>query len=421
MTAQVVELTADRHVPRQVVALGYRDYRWFWGSSVVSNTGSMMHMAALNWVVADLHGVTAATVIASIGVIPMLISSPIGGSLADRFERRRVFLWAVWLQTLAAGALAFAYQAGWTGLPAFAVLAVLGGFVGSIGAPVQQAIITDLVPPSAMRNASVLNSTQFTVSRSLGPTLAGLLIGVFDASTVFWANTVSFVALVVALRGMTRRPAPARPVDAVSYLAAFGSGCRYSARHPGLRIALIAAFVMAFVSAPLQLNGQVIAREAFDAGPTAFGLLVGAFGYGSLVAALGLLAFDRGWSHRALATTGFPLLAAGLFGLAVAPVVALGIVANALVGVAFMLAMSTIMSSVHSLCDDEYRGRVMSVWMILWGLAAPLGIMLTGLSSLIGIRWVLVIDATLVAVFFAITHLRGRLRLLDPAGERQSG
>jgi predicted MFS family arabinose efflux permease len=415
MADQVVELTADRKVPPQVVALGYRDYRWFWGASMVSNTGSMMHMAALNWVVADLHGVTAATIIAGIGVIPMIISSPIGGSLADRYERRRVFLWALWLQMFAAGALALAYQAGWTSLPTFAALAVGGGFVGSIGSPVQQAIITDLVPLSAMRNASVLNSTQFTVSRSLGPTLAGLLIGTVGASTVFWANTISFGALIVALRGMTKRPAPTRSADSIGYLAAFGSGCRYSAKHPGLRIAMMAGFVLAFVTAPLQLNGQVIAREAFHAGPTAFGLLVGAFGYGSLAAAIGVLTFDRGWSHRALVTVGLPLLAAGLYGLSVAPVVALGIVANAVIGAAFMLAMSTTLSAVHALCDDEYRGRVMSAWLILWGLAAPLGIMLTSLSSVIGIRRVLAIDATLVVAFFAITRMRGQLHLLDPA------
>ena len=410
----MVELTPDRRVPQQVLALGYRDYRWFWSASVVSNTGSMMHMAALNWVVADLHGVTAATIIASIGILPMVISSPIGGALADRYERRRVFLWALWLQMFAAGALAFAYQAGWTGLSTFVALAVGGGFVGAIGSPVQQAIITDLVPVSAMRNASVLNSTQFTVSRSLGPTLAGLLIGTVGASTVFWANTISFAVLIVALRGMTKRPPPARSADSIGYLAAFASGCRYSARHPGLRVAMMAGFVMAFVTAPLQLNGQVIAREAFDAGPTAFGLLVGAFGYGSLAAAIGVLAFDRGWSHRALISIGLPLLAAGLYGLSVAPVVALGIVANAVVGAAFMLAMSTTISSVHALCDDEYRGRVMSAWLILWGLAAPLGVMLTGLTNVIGIRWVLAIDATLVVAFFAFTRLRGRLHLLDP-------
>ncbi len=408
-----LELTPDRQVPRQVAALGFRDYRWFWGASVVSNTGSMMHMAAVNWVVADLHGITAATITASIGLIPMLLSSPIGGALADRYERRRVFLWAVWLQTLTAASATLAYTAGWTSLTTFACLSLVGGFTSSIGAPVQQAIITDLVPVAEMRNASVLNSTQFTVSRSLGPTLAGLLIGAFGAASVFWANTVSFLVLIVALQRMSHRPAPARSENAEGFVAAFRSGCRYSVKRPPLRIALIAGFVLAFVTAPLALNGQVVAREAFNAGPTAFGILVGAFGWGSLTAALGVLAFDQGWRHSQIVGIGLPVLALGLLGLSIAPTVIWGFAANAVVGAAFMLSMSTVISAVHATCDDEYRGRVMSVWLVLWGIAAPLGIMLSSLAETIGVRRVLAVDAALVAVFFVVTHRRGGLRLLD--------
>jgi MFS family permease len=414
VAAPTTEAVPDRRVPGQVAALGYRDYRWFWVASVVSNTGSMMHMAALNWVVADLPGVTAATFVAGVGLIPMLVSSPIGGAIADRYERRLVFLWAVVLQMLTAAALALAYEAGWTSVGTFVALAVIGGFTGSIGAPVQQAIITDLVPVAAMRNASVLNSTQFTVSRSLGPTLAGVLIGPLGAGTVFWANTVSFAVLIVGLNRMERRPPPSRPSDAEGYVAAFRSGCRYTLGNAGLRVTLLAGFIVALVSSPLQLNGQVIAKEAFDAGPTAFGLLVGAFGYGSLVSALGVLAFDRGWTHRGLVLTGFPLFAAGLFGLSVSPVVALGIVANAVVGIAFMILMSTILSATHALCDDEYRGRVMSVWMLLWGVAAPIGIAVTGLAEVIGIRWILAGFAVLLAGFTLLARARGSFDLIDP-------
>lgn len=413
-TATAAPDVADRRVPSNVAALGYRDYRWFWTASIVSNTGSLMHMAALNWVVADLHGVTTATVIASIGVVPMLISSPIGGSLADRFERRRVFLWTVCLQTLTAAAVAIAYSAGWTGVATFATLAVVGGFTGSIGAPVQQAIVTDLVPATAMRNASVLNSTQFTVSRSLGPTIAGLMIAPFGAATVFWANTISFVALIVALQVMSRRPAPARSPGRRQPVAEFVDGVRYVRASPGLRMSMAGGFVLAFASSPLQLNGQVIAKKAFDAGPTAFGLLVGAFGYGSLAGAIGLLVFDKGWTHRRILGVAAPVFAVGLGGLAISPVVALGIVANAVIGVAFMLSMSTILSATHALCADAFRGRVMSVWMIVWGVAAPLGIALSALASSIGIRWVMAIYALVVAAFFGLAALRGRIRHLDP-------
>ena len=377
----------------------------------------MMHLAAINWTVADLHGVTTASVIASLGLIPMLVSSPIGGWMADRFERRAVFLWTVVLQTITAAAASLAYAVHWRSVTTFLVLAIVGGFTGSLGAPVQQAIITDLVPTEAVRNASVLNSTQFTISRSFGPTLAGLIIDLSDPSVVFWTNTLSFVALLIALSFMTRRPITEARQESEKIIPAFISGCRYTWANRGLRVAVGAGVLVAFVAAPLQLNGQVIAKEAFDAGPTAFGLLVGGFGYGSLAAALGVLAFDRGYSHFQFMSVGLPLFGLGFFALAVSPIVALGIASTLLIGVAFMLLISTTMSSVHALCDDSYRGRVMSVWMVLWALASPAGVAVTALAGSVPIRAIIAASGVIVVLYTIVGRARGSLRLLDPSDE----
>jgi hypothetical protein len=79
-----------------------------------------------------------------------------------------------------------------------------------------------------------------------------------------------------------------------------------------------------------------------------------------------------------------------------------------------MILMSTILSATHALCDDEYRGRVMSVWMLLWGVAAPIGIMVTGLAETLGIRWILAGFATLLAAYTLLARWRGSFDLIDP-------
>jgi len=136
------------------------------------------------------------------------------------------------------------------------------------------------------------------------------------------------------------------------------------------------------------------------------------------VQALGYRDYRLYWTTSVrLTAIGIGSVALFTLGLAVVPTFALGVVAMGGVGLAFMVTMPTLTSSLQSLCDDAYRGRVMSLWMMLFGLAAPTSILVQGrIASAIGIRWVLAITAFAVAVYLASQLIRGRLRHLDAAG-----
>ena len=398
-------------------ALGYRDYRLYWTTSVVSNIGSMMYLAAIGWLVEDItDDPWKVTVAATVGLVPLLIMSPFGGSLADRYSRTRLFLVTVVGQMVVAVALAWVVQIDAETFWVLVAFSFGGGATASVGAPVQQAIVVELVPGGVMRNAVFLNSTQWNISRAVGPMLGGWLIQFFGPASAFWFNAASFTVLVIGLSFLPPRPPPGAS-SSQGFLADFLSGFRYASGIEGIRVVMLASFMLAAAISPTQWLAPVIADDAFGVDAAGFGVLLGAFGVGSLVGAVLLLQFDPNTPYSRLVAIGMAAVAAFTLVLAVVPTFALGVVAMGGVGLAFMVTMPTLTSALQSQCDDAYRGRVMSLWMMLFGLAAPASILVQGgIASVIGIRWVLVITAIAVAAYLASQLTRGSLRHLDTTG-----
>ena len=398
-------------------ALGYRDYRLYWTTSVVSNIGSMMYLAAIGWLVEDItDDPWKVTVAATVGLVPLLIMSPFGGSLADRYSRTRLFLVTVVGQMVVAVALAWVVQIDAETFWVLVAFSFGGGATASVGAPVQQAIVVELVPGGVMRNAVFLNSTQWNISRAVGPMLGGWLIQYWGAASAFWFNAASFTVLVIGLSFLPPRPPPGAS-SSQGFLADFLSGFRYASSIEGIRVVMLASFMLAAAISPTQWLAPVIADDAFGVDAAGFGVLLGAFGVGSLVGAVLLLQFDPNAPYSRLVAVGMAAVALFTLVLAVVPTFGLGVVAMGGVGLAFMVTMPTLTSALQSHCDDAYRGRVMSLWMMLFGLAAPASILVQGgIASVIGIRWVLVITAVVVTVYLAGQLARGRLRHLDAAG-----
>ncbi|MCY3890691.1 MAG: MFS transporter [bacterium] len=407
----------DWRAPRSVQALGYRDYRLYWTTSVVSNIGSMMYLAAIGWLVEDITDDSwKVTVAATVGLVPLLIMSPFGGSLADRYSRTRLFLVTVVGQMVVAVALAWVVQIDAETFWVLVAFSFGGGATASVGAPVQQAIVVELVPGGVMRNAVFLNSTQWNISRAVGPMLGGWLIQFFGPASAFWFNAASFTVLVIGLSFLPPRPPPGAS-SSQGFLADFLSGFRYASGIEGIRVVMLASFMLAAAISPTQWLAPVIADDAFGVDAAGFGVLLGAFGLGSLVGAVLLLQFDPNTPYSRLVAIGMAAVAVFTLVLAVVPTFALGVVAMGGVGLAFMVTMPTLTSALQSQCDDAYRGRVMSLWMMLFGLAAPASILVQGgIASVIGIRWVLVITAIAVAAYLASQLTRGSLRHLDTAG-----
>ncbi len=401
MTEIDVELAPARSFPRSVRALGYRDYLLFWSGGLVSNAGSHMQLAALLWVVAtETHSAFRVTVVGFVGVAPLLPFSPLGGHLADRFSRRRVLMV---MQSLMAGQ-AFALFALWRADLApywvLVVLSLLGGVLGAVNTPAWQSLPPQLVDRSDLQNAITLNSTQFNITRAIGPMLAGFTLAHFGAGVCFLVNAISFGAVILALLAISER---AGVVHADAAAGSFRGALRYIGARRALVVAIAISGTFSFVAAPVVQLIPTFSVEVLHVGSEAYGVLLGALGVGAIAAALAIGAVDERVSPSWLLGVGLAVSATSLLALAVSTSVAAGVVTMVGYGAAYLTiaAMNNTTIQVHS--DDRHRGRVTGAWLMTFGTCFPAGVLAQGaLVDAIGARAVLIGDSVVMAVLLAI-------------------
>lgn len=411
-----------RRFPHALRAFNSRDFRLLWSAAVVSSSGSTMQLAALGWVVALLtQSATKVGLIAFIGVVPLALLSPVGGSLADRYPRRTVLLVTQSVQMVQAVALWVTWAAGVRSFWLLFVLAGLGGVTAALNAPVWQAFIPSLVPRRDLPNAVMLNSTQFNIAKALGPVVAGvLLVDTAGASWCFLLNAVSFAYVLGTLLVIqTDAPAVAASETRVHYWRDFVEGLRYVRASAGLRMTILINGFTAFVGQPVVPLIPVVALEMFDATSVMYGVLAGSFGVGAIAGAVATGRLDGRRPPSSILTLGASVYAVGVLALGLAPSFGIAVVVLAGVGGGFLMMIATNNSCIQHLSSDAMRGRVSGIWLVTFGICNPLGVLVQGvLADAVGVRTVLVLDGLLLAAFFTWLAARRGLHPLDavPAG-----
>ncbi len=402
--------------PHSLRAFASRDFRLLWLGAVVSSSGSQMQLAALGWVVALLtESATRVGLIAFAGVVPLVVLSPIGGSLADRFPRRKVLLVTQTVQMVQAVTLWATWAAGARSYWLLFALAAVGGMTAALNAPVWQAFIPSLVDRRDLPNAVMLNSTQFNISKALGPVAAGiLLVDTAGASWCFLLNACSFAFVLVALLAMRGTGPGAASQARAGYVRDFLEGLAYVRREPGLRTTIGINGFTAFVGQPVVPLIPVVALDMFDASALEYGLLAGALGLGAIAGAVVTGRLDGRRLPSAILQIGFVTYACFVVALGIAPGLLAGAVMMAGVGAGFLILIATNNSCIQHLSSDAMRGRVIAIWLTTFGVFYPLGVVLQGVAAdTIGIRAVLIVDGIVLLLFFAWTARTGRLRHLD--------
>jgi MFS family permease len=415
--APALEPDLTRPLPRALRALAFRDFRRFWAGALGSSIGNNMQLAALGWVVAlSTRSAAKVTLLAFVTVFPLLVLGPLGGALADRFPRRKLLLvtqtalmaqalalWIVWELDLASYWTLFG-------------ISLAGGVVIALNTPAWQSIVPQLVPREYLQNAITLNSTQFNISRALGPMFAGLLIASVGAGLAFLLNALSFLIVLAALVSISAE-APDRvgdPAARASVLHGFTESVRYMRDQPGLMVAIGTHAAFALFAAPVVQLIPVLSVEVLDVGPSAFGFLLGSFGIGAIAIALVLGTIDEHVAPSRLLAAGLLLTSVVVVGLGLSTNLAIGILFMIGFGAAYVTVVAIDHNAIQSLSDDHIRGRVTSLWLMTFGLFFPLGTILQGvIADAVGLRAVLVTSGILVALTLAFFWARRLLGKID--------
>lgn len=382
-------------------ALRSSNYRLFFSGQGVSLMGTWMQQTAMSWLVYRLTG--SAMILGLIGFtsqIPMLLFSPIAGVYADRLNRYRMVIATQFCAMLQALALAFLALTGLIEIWHLFVLSFLLGLINSFDMPIRQSFVVELLESKAdLGNAIALNSFLFNGARLLGPSIAGVLIGMTSEGTCFLINGVSFLAVLLALLSMKiKKPALSRAKDSI--ISDMKGGFTYVWNFIPIRYILFNLALMSFVGMPFAVLMPVFAKDILKGGPETLGFLMASSGLGAIAGALFLASRKTILGLGRLIVIGSIMFGTGLIFFAMSRSVLLSAVLLTFTGFGMMVQMVASNTIIQTIVDDEMRGRVMSFFAMSFAGTMPFGSLYAGsLASFIGAQWTLIISgAVCIAV-----------------------
>jgi MFS family permease len=396
-------LTLTGRWPATFSSLQYPNYRkWFAGQSL-SLMGSWMQSVAQGWVVYQLTGSKLALgMITFAGSIPSLFLLLPAGALADRMSKRRLLLIAQTAMMLLAFALAILTAAKSLQVWQVAVVAVMLGIANSFDAPARQALVVDLVEDRRdMQNAIALNATMFNLARVVGPAVGGLILAALGAAWCFGLNGLSFLAVIIALASL-RLPQAVKQTHAVRMLPQIVDGLRYVWGNKPVRAIIALLGVSTLFSFSYAVLMPAFAVDVLQVGETGLGLLNAAIGVGALIAALTVASLSHSRYKVWQLVVGCLLFPLALIGFALSRSFPLALAFLVLVGFAFISQNATSNTLVQAIVPDELRGRVMSVYALLFFGTIPFGSLLAGAVAQAFSPTIAVVAGALVTLAFTL-------------------
>jgi MFS family permease len=397
LTAAVVTLR------RMVSSLSVRNFRLYFLGQIVSLSGTWMQGVAQAWLVLQLTGSgTALGLVIALQFLPLLLLGPLGGLVADRFDKRRV----LYVTQVAAGLLAMTLgilvSADLIRLWMVYVLAAGLGCVHAVDNPTRQSFVLEMVGPAELANAVSLNSVMVNMARVVGPAIAGILIATVGLGVCFLVNAASYLAVVMALAAM-RAHQLQRSIPQPRGRGQLREGLRYVRATPALLAPLLMMAIIGTLAYEFQVILPLMARFTFHGDAGTYGLMTSFMGGGAVVG--GLYAASR----RPRAATQLSLLAMVFGGVllaaSAAPTLALELAALVVVGAVSISFIALGNTSLQLASRPEMRGRVMALWSVAFLGSTPVGGPIVGwVGQHAGPRYGLALGGMAALVAGALAH-----------------
>ena len=374
---------------------------YFWGNAI-SSSGSWFHNLAASLLVYRLTGSELLLGILSFSQFAaILLLSPWAGAAADRFDRRQLLMVseiAAAVLSAVLAVLAFAGEATEWVVIGF----TLGlGIASAFAAPAQAALVAGLVPQRDLPTAVALNSMTFNLARAVGPALAALAVVTVGIPASFAINSVTYLAIVVALLVVSPRPQERAPSPKLR------ESLRLVRDDQRLLAYLLVVAAVGYASDPINTLAPAFA-EAYGRNDTFAGFIVGVFGLGAVTAALVIAGRAAGSAHRMAVT--LLLLSGGVIGFSLSPWLPLGLAFLFVAGFGYLSSNTSATARLQLGVAETQRGRIMALWSIAFLGARPVASLVDGLiADLVSVRAAGVVLAlpALGGALFILTRVRG--------------
>ena len=411
----------NRGLSEMFRALRYRNFFLFWSGAFLSNTGTWMQAVAQGWLVLQLsNSAFWLGVDGFMATAPGLVFTLIGGVFADIIDRRKLLIYSQIIAGMSALTLGVLVVTHVVQVWMILALSFVTGSCMTIAGPSYLALVFDLVGREDLANAIALNSTQFQLARALGPVAAGVGFKLFGVAGCFFANGLSFAAVVAGL-AMVRYDQTLNPraegeaeKEKHRFLQDLGDGFRYVAQRRRVMMLLLICAVTSLFGAPYVAMTPVFARDILHLGETGLALLMGMAGAGALFGAL-FLAYLGDFRRKGWFVLGGDIgFAIFLIGFSLATNIVVSCIFLFALGFAIVCSVAVTNTLLQKLVTDEMRGRVLSMFMLSFIGAMPIGNLIAGVAShRFGAPRTLAAGGVIIAVFVTVVAFRSpRLREL---------
>ena len=356
----------------------HRAFALFWWASLASSFGSLIQTVGASWLMATLApGADKVALVQTAGALPFFFLSLLAGALADTRDRRIIMLLSQAATLVASAALAVVALVGQVTpslLLAFTFLISCGA---ALFAPAWQASIGDQVPREQIAPAVMANAVGFNVARSVGPAIGGVIVAAAGAAAAFIINTVSYLGIIATL--LWWRPARVRSeLPPEPLVPAIDAGIRYIRLSPHLVAIMVRCILFTLPIAAVPALMPVVARDLLGGGAPTYGLLLGGFGVGAMMGALGSAALRSRFSADGLLQALAVVACVAMVVIGQSPWMTVTLAAHVLAGSVWTLGFANFNIAVQLSSPRWVTGRMLAHYQTISFAAIALGSWLWG-------------------------------------------
>lgn len=361
-------------------ALKNRNYRYFFLGGLISLIGTWLQIVAEGWLVLKLtNSPFLIGLVAAAATVPTLLFSLFGGVIVDRYSKKKILIFTQTASMVLALIYGILTLIGLINIWEIIALAFLLGVVTAVDMPARQSFNIELVGKEDLPSAISLGAAAFNAARVIGPSIAGIIIALWGSGGAFILNGLSYIAVIIALFAMdvlsVAHPSEVHPLRAIK------EGISYAIKHPVIRTLLIYAGVISIFGWSYATLMPYIAEHTFNIGAQGLGYLYATSGAGALFAAFIVSYYSKKISPTAFMVGGNLIFSLSIICFTFVNNFVFALPFLFLAGLGLLSTFSVMNSTIQHLVDDKYRGRVMSIYTIMFLGLTPLGNLEIGFVS----------------------------------------
>lgn len=339
-----------------------RTFRSLWIATLASNFGGLVQSVGAAWTMTNLTDSQSMVALVQTSVtLPIMVFSLTAGVFADNFDRRKIMLWAQCFMCAVSIVLAFLAYEGFLTPWLLLSFTFLIGCGTAMHNPSWQASVGDIVSREELPAAVSVNSMGFNLMRSVGPAAGGAIVAIAGAAAAFAVNAMSYVAIIAALFHWHPDQAPRR-LPREMFVGAFAAGLRYVAMSPNLLRVIARGFIFGLSAIACQALLPLVVRDQLAGGALVYGILLGAFGFGAVLAALANARLRERFHNEVITRFGFLGFAISTATIALSPHAIPSALALLLSGFCWVLCLSLFNVTVQLSTPRWVVGRVIALY-----------------------------------------------------------